>query len=134
MKCPLRIIVAVALMLSLHIQATAAQYPATTSSTQRKSTANDSAKAREELITKIYATRADAEKLLLLYQSELELLAQSCEQKRAQYNNGLATQTELLKAEQDLAAAKLRVEEDKRSLAEMDIAITEFMLRDQKSR
>jgi hypothetical protein len=88
-------------------------------------------RARTDVIQKIKETRAGAEKLLRLHEAErIRLLAQY-EQRREQYYSGLIARNEVLQAEHALAQAMLLVDEDKRWLAETDMAITEYTMRDE---
>jgi Trypsin-like peptidase domain len=94
---------------------------------------------REDVIKKIRETRAEAEKLMARHEAERVRLLKHYEQTREQYYLGLVRRNEVLKAEQALAEAMLRVDEDKRWLAEADLAIKEYsekdkLLRNQPSR
>jgi hypothetical protein len=102
-------------------------------STVRRAVASDSelTQARSDLIQKIRETRAGAEKLLALHESERARIAELYEQRREQYYAGLISRNEVLQTEHALAEAMLRVDEDKRWLAETDMALTEYTMRDE---
>jgi len=88
-------------------------------------------RARTEVIQKIKETRAGTEKLLQLHEAERVRIAGLYEQRREQYYMGLVSRAEVLQAEQALAEAMIRVDEDKRWLAETDMAVTEYTMRDE---
>jgi hypothetical protein len=88
-------------------------------------------RARTDVIQKIKDTRAGAEKLLTLHETERVRLAEVYEQRREQYYMGLLSRNEVLQAEQALADAMIRVDEDRRWLAETDMAVTEYSMRDE---
>jgi hypothetical protein len=91
-------------------------------------------RARNDVIEKIKETRAGAEKLLALHEAERLRIAEVYQQRREQYYQGLIARSEVLQAEHALAEAMLRVDEDKRWLAETDMALTEYGLRDELHR
>ena len=99
----------------------------------RRSAASESelTRARTDVIQKIKDTRAGAEKLLTLHETERVRLAEVYEQRREQYYMGLLSRNEVLQAEQALADAMIRVDEDRRWLAETDMAVTEYSMRDE---
>jgi hypothetical protein len=103
-----------------------------TAPTKRQSVPSSSelARVRTEVIQKIKETRAGAEKLLALHESERARIAGIYDQRRDQYYMGLISRSEVLQAEDDLAQAILRVDEDKRWLNETDMALTEYGMRD----
>jgi hypothetical protein len=88
-------------------------------------------RARNDVIQKIKETRAGAEKLLALHESERQRALERYEQQRDLYYQGLIARNDVFEAEHALAQAMLRVDEDKRWLAETDMAITEAMMRDE---
>jgi hypothetical protein len=100
---------------------------------KRQSAASSSelARVRADVIQKMKETRAGAEKLLALHESERTRIAEIYEQRREQYYMGLISRSEVLQAESDLAQAILRVDEDKRWLNETDMALTEYGMRDE---
>lgn len=102
-------------------------------SSVRRAAASDSelTQARADLIQKIRETLAGAEKLLALHESERARIAELYEQRREQYYAGLISRNEVLQTEHALAAVMLRVDEDKRWLAETDMALTEYTMRDE---
>ena len=88
-------------------------------------------RARIDVIEKFKETRAGAVKLLTLHETQRSQLAEQYEQRREQYYQGLVARNEVLQAESALAEAMLRVDEDKRWLAETDMALTEYSMRDE---
>ena len=90
--------------------------------------------ARADVIQKISDTRVGAEKLLALHEGERARLAQIYELRREQYYAGLISRNDVLQVEQALAEAMIRVDEDKRWLAETDMALTEYTMRDELHR
>ncbi len=88
-------------------------------------------RVRTEVIKKIKETRIGAEKLLALHETERLRIAELYEQRREQYYLGLIARNEVLQAEHALVEAMLRVDEDKRWLAETDMALTEYNMRDE---
>ncbi len=87
--------------------------------------------SRADAIQKIKETRASAEKLLALHEAERQRLLEEYNRRRNLYDQGLISRSEVLQAEQALAGAMMRVEEDKRWLAETDMVITEYAMRDE---
>jgi hypothetical protein len=123
---------AAALVLSLISQASHAQVSRKAPlSRQVAASASDLTRVRAEVIEKIKETRAGAEKLLALHEAERTRTAELYEQRREQYYLGLIARSEVLQAEHALAQAMLRVDEDKRWLAETDMALTEYGMRDE---
>jgi hypothetical protein len=94
-------------------------------------TESELTRSRTDVIQKIKETRAGAEKLLALHEAEQPRLAEEYERRRELYYQGLIARKDVLDAEQVLAEAMARVEEDKRWLAETDAAITEASMRDE---
>jgi len=86
--------------------------------------------AREDVIKKIRETRAQAEKLMALHESERVRALKRYEQTREQYYQGLVGRNELLEAENTLAQANVRIDEDRRWLAETEGIINEVSERD----
>jgi hypothetical protein len=89
------------------------------------------ARSRAEVLQKIKETRAGAEKLLALHEAERVRAAEAYQRQRELYQQGLISRSEVLQAEHALARAMLNVDEDKRWLAETDMAITEASMRDE---
>src|SRR5512135_1072866 len=75
-------------------------------------------KARVEVMEKIKETRAGAEKLLTLHETERQRRADVYQQRRDLYAQGLIARTDVLQAEQGLLEAMRRVDEDKRWIGE----------------
>lgn len=129
---------AIATLVGVHSSAAMAQDLQSKSSNRnapslRRTGASESelARARADVIQKIKETRAGAEKLLTLHEAERVRLLAQYEQRREQYYLGLIARNDVLQAEHDLAQAMLRVDEDKRWLAETDMATTEYSMRDE---
>ncbi|MGH7887157.1 MAG: hypothetical protein ACREPG_04785 [Candidatus Binatia bacterium] len=101
------------------------------SSRRAAASATELNRVRADVIQKIKETRAGAEKLLTLHEAERARSAEIYEQRREQYYMGLIARNEVLQAEQALAEAMLRVDEDKRWLAETHMALTEYDMRDE---
>jgi len=89
------------------------------------------ARSRTEVLQKTRETRAGAEKLLALHDAELKRVTEEYERRRELYHQGLISRSEVVQAEHAVAQAMLRIQEDKRFLAETDTALTEFALRDE---
>lgn len=114
---------------------TSKQKPPTDSSPAQGAKTNDEMDhERAAVIKKIKETRAGAEKLLSLHEAERTRLLQQYEQRREQYYKGAISRNDVLQAEHALAQAMLLVDEDKRWLAETDMAITEYFARDEALR
>jgi hypothetical protein len=88
-------------------------------------------RSRNDVIQKIKETRAGAEKLLALHEAERQRVLEEYDRRRELYYQGLIARNEVIKAEHALAEAMIRVDEDKRWLAETDMAITEYTMRDE---
>ncbi len=86
---------------------------------------------RADVIQKIKETRSGAEKVLMLHETERQRIAVEYERRRKLYHQGLIARNDVLQTENALAQAMLRVEEDKRRLAETDMVITEVTMRDE---
>ncbi len=97
-----------------------------------RSSASDAelARLRADTIEKMKQTRAGTEKLLALHEDEVKKLTAEYRQRQELYNQGLISRAELNQTERARAAAMIRVDEDKRWIAETDIAITEASMRD----
>jgi hypothetical protein len=107
--------------------------------TRRGPTESELSRARTGVIQKIKETRSGAEKLIALHESERDRALKLYEQTREKYDQGLVGHDELLKAESTLAQAIVRIDEDRRWLAETDLIIKEAgerdkLLRNQPSR
>lgn len=88
-------------------------------------------RSRSDVIRRIKETRAGAEKLLALHEGERQRAEERYEQQKELYYQGLISRKEVLEAENALAQAMLRIDEDKRWLTETDMAITEASMRDE---
>jgi hypothetical protein len=99
----------------------------------RKPTAAESelSRSRSDVLQKIKETRAGAEKLLALHEAERQRAEERYEQRKDLYYKGLIARNEVLEAENALVQAMARIDEDKRWLAETDMAITEVSMRDE---
>jgi hypothetical protein len=98
---------------------------------RRSAAESELARSRTDVIEKIKETRAGAEKLLALHETERQRLLEEYGRRRDLYYQGLIARNEVIQAEQALAEAMIRVDEDKRWLAETDMAITEYTMRDE---
>ena len=94
-------------------------------------TESELTRSRTDVIQKIKETRAGAEKLLALHEAEQQRSAEEYERRRELYYQGLIARKDMLDAEQFLVEAIMRVDEDKRWLAETDAATTEASMRDE---
>jgi hypothetical protein len=94
---------------------------------------NDSelARSRAEVIQKIKETRAGAEKLLALHESERQRRAEQYQRQRELYDRGLISRNEVLQAEHALADAMRKVDEDKGWITETDAILMEVTMRDE---
>ena len=102
-----------------------------TGSASRSSAADaELARLRADTIEKMKQTRAGTEKLLALHEDEVKKLTAEYRQRQELYNQGLISRAELNQTERARAAAMIRMDEDKRWIAETDIAITEASMRD----
>lgn len=99
----------------------------------RKTAPADSelSRSRSDVLQKIKETRAGAEKLLALHEAERQRAEERYEQRKDLYYKGLISRNEVLEAENALLQAMARIDEDKRWLAETDMAITEVSMRDE---
>jgi hypothetical protein len=88
-------------------------------------------RSRNDVIQKIKETREGAEKLLSLHEAQRERSAAEYDRRRELFYQGLIARSDVLQAEQVLAEAMLRVNEDKRWLTETDMALTELTIRDE---
>ena len=110
----------------------AGERPRNTSVTPRANSSEaELTRARNEVLQKMRETREGAEKLLALHENARQRLAAEYERRREFYYQGLISRNEVLEAEHLLLEAINRVEEDKRWLAESDMALTEFTMRDE---
>ena len=78
------------------------------------------------LIQSTETSKAASERLLQLEESEVTRLADSVEQLRQLYAEGLIARLELVKAEQDLSSARAKVEETKNQIASSSHLISEI--------
>lgn len=88
-------------------------------------------RSRSDVLQKIKETRAGAEKLLALHEAERQRAEERYEKQKDLYYKGLIARNEVLEAENALVQAMARIDEDKRWLAETDMAITEVNMRDE---
>jgi hypothetical protein len=98
-----------------------------------RSIATDSelSRSRSAVIQKTKETRAGAETLLALHEAEVKRMTAEYERRRELYHQGFISRSELIQAEDAVAQAVLRLEEDKRFIIETDTALTEFTMRDE---
>jgi hypothetical protein len=92
---------------------------------------SDLARSRAEVMQRIKETRDGAEKLLELHEAERLRAEQEYQRRRELYHRGLIARNDVLQAEHGLARAILKVDEDKRWIAETDMAMTEVSMRDE---
>ncbi len=88
-------------------------------------------KRRAEVMEKIAASRAGAERLLALRIEEVKELTKTYRQRRGLYDGGKISRGDLEQMEHDLAIAVERVEEDKRWIVEAERALIEMNTRDE---
>lgn len=88
------------------------------------------ARLRADVLEKMKESHAGAQKLLALHEEEKKRVYDEYLQRRELYHQGLISRVEVAQAERALATAILRVDEDKKWLAESEIAITEASTRD----
>ena len=86
---------------------------------------------RADVIQKMKEARASAEKLLELHEQERKQFNEEYERRRELYNQGLIARREVIQAEEAFAKSILRADQDRRWLAETDMAITEASMRDE---
>lgn len=86
---------------------------------------------RADVIQKMKDARTSAQKLLEFHEQERKQLNEEYDRRRELYHQGLIARAEVIQAEQAYAKSILRVEEDRRWLAETDMAITEASMRDE---
>ena len=126
------ILVLIAVILWHSPTGAADEQPRNSSVTRRASSSeSELTRARSDVIQKMRETREGAEKLLALHEAERQRAADEYERRRELYYQGLIARNEVLQAEQLVAKAMTRVEEDKRWLTESDMALTEFVMRDE---
>ena len=123
----------IVLLLSSHSPGEAADERLSNTSLVPRANSSESelARARNEVLQKMREAREGAEKLLVLHETARQRSAEEYERRRELYYQGLIARNEVLQAEHLLAEAITRVEEDKRWLAESDMALTEFAMRDE---
>ncbi|MBM4260742.1 MAG: hypothetical protein FJ145_04780 [Deltaproteobacteria bacterium] len=88
------------------------------------------ARLRADVLEKMKESHAGAQKLLALHEEEKKRVYEEYLQRRELYHQGLIARVEVAQAERALANAILRVDEEKKWLAESEIAITEASTRD----
>lgn len=89
------------------------------------------ARSRTDVLQKTKDTRAGAEKLLALHETEFKRITEEYERRRELYYQGLISRNDVVQAEHLVAQTTLRIQDDKRFLAETDSALTEFTMRDE---
>lgn len=88
-------------------------------------------RSRAEVMQRIKETRAGAEKLLGLHEAERLRAEQAYHRQQELYHQGLIARNDVLQAEHALVRAILKVDEDRRWIAETDMAMTEVSMRDE---
>jgi hypothetical protein len=91
-------------------------------------------RTRADVIQKIKETRNGAERLLGLHEQHRQSLLEEYERRRKLYDQSLIARTDVLQAEQAMVESGLRREEDRRRLAEIDMAIVEVAVSDELQR
>ena len=120
-------------MIAADVGAQGSKQTPSRASASPRSSGNDSelARSRAEVIQKIKETRAGAEKLLALHESERQRRAEQYQRQRELYDQGLIARNDVLQAEHALADAMRKVDEDKRWIAETDSILMEVTMRDE---
>src|ERR1043166_202514 len=95
------------------------------SALRRPTSDSELARLRAEVVEKMKESRASAEKLLAIHEEQTANLKKTYEERRELYRQGLISRVELAQSERQLAESIVRVDEDKKWLAESDIAVTE---------
>jgi hypothetical protein len=98
---------------------------------RRSAAEGELARSRAEVLEKIKQTRAGAEKLLELHEAERRRASEEYQRRQDLYYQGLISRNELLQAEQAVIQAMIKIDEDRRWMAETDVAITEVAMRDE---
>ena len=113
--------------------ASAQQHTQLRSGVTRRDTSAESelSRSRAEVMQKIRETRAGAEKLLALHEAERLRVVEEYQRRQELYHQGLIARNDVLQAEHAVVQAMLKVNEDKRWLAETDTAINEVNMRDE---
>ena len=89
------------------------------------------ARLRADVLQKMRDSRAGTEKLIALREGEVKKLTVEYEKRRQFYDQRLISKTELDQSERSLGEAIARLQDDKRSLSDQDIAIAEASVRDE---
>ena len=89
------------------------------------------ARSRMDVLQKTKETRSGAERLLALHEAEFKRITEEYERRRELYYQGLIARNDVVQAEHAVAQTMLRIQADKRFLAETDTALTEFTMRDE---
>jgi hypothetical protein len=92
---------------------------------------SDLTRLRADVIEKMKEARASAQKLHEIHELEQKELSNAYGKQRELYRDGLIARGDVIQAEHALAKAILRVDQDRRWLAETDIVIIEASMRDE---
>ena len=112
-------------------QGVSLQSPGRSSAARTGPDNSELARARADVIEKIKETRAGAEKLLALHESERQRRAAEYQKHLELYQQGLIARNDVHKAEHAFLDAMRKVEQDKQWLTETDSVLTEVALRDE---
>jgi hypothetical protein len=94
-------------------------------------TESELARSRTDVLQKIKEARDGTQRLLALHETERDNRLKEYYSRRELYYQGLIARNEVLQAEHAVAEAMMRVDEDKRWLAQTDVVIAEFTMRDE---
>ena len=92
---------------------------------------SDLRRLRTDVIEKMKEARASAQKLQEIHEIEQKELSNDYEKQRELYRDGLIARDDVIQAKHALAQAILRVDQDRRWLAETDMVIIEASMRDE---
>jgi hypothetical protein len=115
---------------SLTLPATAQNRNLTRANTRPTAANAELARLRADVLEKMKISHEGAQKLLAIHEEEKKRIYDDYLQRRELYHQGLISRAEVTQAEVALAKAVALVDEDKRWLAESEIALTEASVRD----
>jgi hypothetical protein len=101
------------------------------SANPRGTNQSDLVRLRADVIEKMKEARVSAQKLLEINQSEQNRLTEEHERRLELFRQGLIARADVAQSEHALGKVILRVDQDRRGLTEIDIAITEAEMRDE---
>ena len=94
-------------------------------------TESELTRLRSDVLRKIKEARDGTQKLLALHEAEHDQRLKEYYSRRDLYYQGLIARNDVLQAEHAVAEAMMRVDEDKRWLAQTDMVIAELTMRDE---